>query len=286
MLQDLGDYDCHLQVRRRSTAMPVYYFCRTCHDYRSTYSLILEDLYLSPCYPIVDERFVKIMRWGHEVYYLRLAMFRKKLLAMLGKEKSSNAQDAVDEVLAKVGGHILQAAWHEDQRVGMAAAEHFGLTGFRQAIELLYLCLSGDLCELRGLVNKEVLQFFKEVYPQPAIHDFLDLLSQLNGEALAHVPQTALKLYPRLSRDFSAFLSTEVPWGRWKTRMPLYKLLFGNFSRLEAVRKGIGENGELKKAAEVLEKQSSAVIRALLDCAQDPGEVSDAAQGPLTIAEA
>ena len=67
--------------------------------------------------------------------------------------------------------------------------------------------------------------------------------------------------------------------------MPLYKLLFGNFSRLEAVRKGIGENGELKKAAEVLEKQSSAVIRALLDGAQDRGEVSDAAQGPLTIAE-
>jgi hypothetical protein len=273
MLRDFGEYDCSLQVRRRKTGMPVYYLCRTHEDYRGAYSLILEDLYQSPGYPMFGERFVKIMRSGHEVYYLRLSMFREKVLAMLGKKDGDSAHDEVDEILEDLGLRVFQAAWHEDQHIGMAAAERFGLPFFRQAIELLYLCLSGDLCELRQSVTPGMLQFFEEVYSQPAIRDFLGLLNHLDGEALARVPQTALRLYPRLSQDFAEFLKVDVPWGRQEA--PLYKLLFANFSRLETVHEAVGRRRKLKKAARVLEGKSQAIINTLFKDAKDPGQPHD-----------
>ena len=99
------------------------------------------------------------------------------------------------------------------------------------------------------------------------------------------MPQKALKLYPRLSRDFSAFLSISIPWARLEAPVPLYKLLFANFSRLETVRKAIGKAPGLRQAAELLEKQSRTVIRALYDGARDPVEVSDAERGVSIVNE-
>jgi len=266
MLLDLGEFECKLQVRKLNTGMPVYYFCLTEMDYRLTYSLILEDIYQSSEYPIFDERFVKIMHLGHEVYFLRLSMFRQKTLTMLDKEQTESAQaKQVDEILGKVGRHIFQAAWHEDQFVGMAAANHFELAWFRWAIELLYLCLSGELCDLRRIINKDVQQFFVEVYPQPPISNFLSLLNQLDGEALSRVPQIALKLYPKLSRDFGSFLRVDLPWGKSKIPTPLFKLLFGNFWRLDMICNEIGQNEELRQAGQLLEKQSQEVIQKLFE---------------------
>ena len=164
---------------------------------------------------------------------------------------------------------MFQACWHEDQLVGMAAAGQFGLEHFRRAVELLYLSLTAELCELRSAVSEDMLRFFKDVYAQPAIKAFLEKLSHLDGKALAGVPQTALKLYPQLSRAFGRFLATELPWGRQQAPMPLAKLLFANFARLEAVRRELAEKDELRQAAERLEKQSQAVIGALLEGAAD-----------------
>jgi hypothetical protein len=257
-------YECRLEVRKRPTGMPVYYLVRIWPDYRSEYSLILEDLYRSAEYPIGDERFVKLMRAGHEVYFLRLSQFREALLKGCDPEKKTEAQDEVDTLLLKVGRHVFQACWHEDQYVGMAAAAQFHLVNFCRAIELLYLSLSGELCELRSAIDDAMLRFFKETYDQPAILAFLERLARLDGKALAEVPQAALKLYPGLSRAFSRFLALELPWGRKRALVPLYKLLFANFSRLDTVRQAIAERDELKQASELLEKQSQAVIQAIL----------------------
>jgi hypothetical protein len=282
LLRDLGDYECRLEIRSAASGLPLYYLPRVWPDYRSVYSLVLEDLYRSAGYPIGDERFVKIMWSGHEVYFLRLSQFRKPLLEGRDPEKEPGAQDEVDAQLLKVGRNVFQACWHEDQYVGMAAAGLFDLVNFRRAIELLYLCLSAELCELRSAIDEAMLRFFKEVYVQPAIVAFLERLAGLDGKALAEVPQAALKHFPGLSRTFSRFLAVELPWGSKQALVPLYKLLFANFSRLDTVRKTIAEKEELRQAAESLEKQSQSVIQALLAGAGDSGAGPEPAREQLT----
>jgi hypothetical protein len=274
---ELWPYECRLEVRRGQSGMPVYYLARVWPDYRAMYSLILEDLYRSTGYPISDERFVKIMRGGHEVYFLRLSQFREPLLKSGDPEKQTSAQDEMDTLLRKVGRHVFQACWHEDQYVGMAAAAQFDLVNFHRAIELLYLGLTAELCELRSAIDDAMLRFFKEVYVQPAVVAFLERLARLDGKALAEVPQAALKLFPRLSRTFNRFLTVDLPWGRKQAMVPLYKLLFANLSRLDTVCQAIAEKEELRQAADSLEKQSQAVIQALLDGAGDKGSEPDPA---------
>ena len=45
-----------MDVRQLDSRMPVYFLCRLRKDYWSEYSLIVEDLYRSPGYPLTDER--------------------------------------------------------------------------------------------------------------------------------------------------------------------------------------------------------------------------------------
>ncbi len=271
LLRDLWHYECRFEIRTSAAGMPLYYLPRVWHDYDAVYSLVLEDLYQSPGYPMGEERFVKIMWGGHEVYFIRLSPFRKSLLEARSPLRDPDAEDEIDALLKKIGRLVFQACWHEDQYVGMVAADQFELVHFRRAVELLYLCLTAELCELRGAVDETMIAFFRNVYAQPAIVSFLNRLVRLDGKALAEVPQAALKHFPALSRTFSRFLAVELPWGRSKALVPLYKLLFANFSRLDSVRGAIAATEELRKAAERLEKQSLAVIEALLDGAGDVG---------------
>jgi hypothetical protein len=264
-LRGLWDYDCRLEIRIAPSGMPLYYVPRIWHDYDAPYSLVLEDVYLSPGYPIADERFVKIMWGGHELYFIRLSPLRAALLKGRGPAEDPKAQDEADALLRKVGRLVFQPCWHEDQYVGMAAAGLFDLLHFRRAVELLYLCLSAELCELRGAVDEAMLGFFRSVYPQPVIAAFLKRLIRLDGRALAEVPQVALKLFPKLSQSFSRFLGVELPWGRHQAPVALYKLLFANFSRLQSVHNAITDTDELRRAAEKLETHSLNIIQALLD---------------------
>ncbi len=271
LLRDLWHYECRFEIRTSAAGMPLYYLPRVWHDYDSVYSLVLEDLHRSPGYPMADERFVKIMWSGHEVYFIRLSPFRKPLLDARSPLKDPDAEDEIDAFLKKIGRLVFQACWHEDQYVGMVTAAQFELVHFRRAVELLYLCLTAELCELRSAVDEAMTGFFKNVYVQPAIVTFLNRLVRLDGKALAEVPQAALRHFPALSRTFSRFLAVEVPWGRSKALVPLYKLLFANFSRLDSVRSTIAATDELRKAAERLEKQSLVVIQTLLDGAEKEG---------------
>ncbi len=282
-LRGLWDYECRLEIRIAPSGMPLYYVPRIWHDYDAPYSLVLEDAYLSPGYPITDERFVKIMWGGHELYFIRLSPLRAALLEGRGPAEDPKAQDEADAMLRKVGRLVFQACWHEDQYVGMAAAGLFDLIHFRRAVELLYLCLTAELCELRSAVDEAMLGFFRSVYPQPVIAAFLKRLVRLDGRTLAEVPQAALKLFPKLSQTFSRFLAVELPWGRKQALVPLYKLLFANFSRLDHVRGAITEKDELRLAAEVLEKQSQAVIQALLAEPGDAGTWPKSALEPLGV---
>ena len=255
-LLSLGDYDLHLDVRQLETHMPVYYLCRVRRDYWSEYSMVVEDVYLSPGYPLIDARFVRLMSQGREAYYLRLSQFRGAVAAM--------SPTYVDGLLYDLGRYVFQAAWHEDQRVGLLTAEHFSLPRFRDAIELLYLCLSGELCELRSAINDGMLSFFERVYPQPAIAAFLRLLTGLDGGALSGIPQKALKEYAKLSKAFGKLVEIQVPWGARRVGTPLYKLLFGNLSRLALVGDALRSEDEVVRAGKQLEKVAQRVIDELV----------------------
>lgn len=262
-LLNVGECDLHLDVRQLPTGMPVYYLCRIRRDYWSEYSLIVEDLYRSEGYPMADERFVRLMEAGHEVYYLRLAQLREPVKAARGSG-GRRTEARTDELLYQAGRHIFQAAWHEDQRPGVLAATHFGLVHFRRSIELLYLCLSGELCELRTATNEELLGFFENPYPQPAIHAFLKRLAGMDGAAINEVPRKALGLYARLSSAFGRFLSMETACGRRRVPLPLYKVLFGNLPRLDPIAKGLKADPRAREAARRLEQESRAIVGELV----------------------
>jgi hypothetical protein len=247
-------------VRQLATRLPVYYLCRLVRRYRSHYDLVLEDLYMSPGYPLPDERFVNLMRRGHELYHLRLSPFRQKAEQILGKKKANH----VDELLGEVGNHIFQAAWHDDQRLGVMVAQHLKLPAFLQAIEVLYLCLSGELCEIRTAATEQVLLFFEAAYPQPAIHQFLKLLLSLEGGALTGLTQQALELYGQLSQAFNRFLTGKIRWGFRQETVSLQKLVFGNFSRLDQLAARIKDSPEVREAAEILESAAQDVVAALV----------------------
>jgi hypothetical protein len=266
MLSDIGNCDLHLSVRQLSTRLPVYYLCRIRRDFWSEYSLIVEDIYRSPGYPITDDRFVKLMYIGHETYHLRLSQFRDRVAQMVSQDGDDGDAllEEVDEILYRLGRHVFQAAWHEDQQVGVLAATHFNLPCFRQAIELLYLCLSGELCELRSVINEPMLRLFEDVYPQPAIRAFLEQLAHLDGGALNDVPQRALKLYAALSKAFGCFLRVEVSWGCHQAQVPIYKLVFGNLSRLELVGKALSRNQTVMAAGARLEAEAQKIIAAII----------------------
>lgn len=263
-LWDVGDGDVQLDVRFLETnKMPVYYLCRIRRDWWAEYSLIVEDLYRSPGFTLRDERFVKLMRAGHESYSLRLSQFREGMAALAGPDQQLSRED-IDDMLYQLGRYVFQAAWHEDQAVGSLAATHFRLPRFGQAIELLYLALSGQLCELRAAVNDDLLKFFDVVYPHPAIKAFLGLITRLDGSSLNALPEKALKLYTRLTQAFSKFIGVEVPWGTARIRVPIYKLLFANLTRLPYVAEALQADHDAQAAAQRLEQDAQLIIDGLV----------------------
>jgi hypothetical protein len=262
-VRSAGNWDARVEVRQLNSRMPVYYLCRVRWDTWAEYSLITEDLYRSPGYPSTDERFVMLMHGGHEQHYLRLSHFRSDVAARM--PPSELAELAVDEALYDVGRYVFQAAWHDDQRVGMITANHFGLNRFRQAVELLYLCLGGELCELRQAIDDSMRDFFETVYPQKAIRAFLDELKRMDGRALNAIPREALTLYARLSREFARFVQTKVFWGDRSVETPLYKLLLANLNRLENVSSKLTGQTAVRLATERLEQAAGQVVNRILE---------------------
>ncbi len=261
-LFNTGVYGLHFDVRVLPNGMPVFYLCRRRNDFWAEYSLVVEDLYTSPGYRFPDERFVKLMEFGHETYFLRLSQFRQRIIEYLPVLKT---EGSVDEMLNNLGRHVFQAAWHEDQSPGYSCSFHFGMPSFRHAIELLYLCLSGELCELRSAADSRMLRFFEVVYPQPAIRNFLNLLQDLDGSALNAIPKRALGYCGTLSKAFRQFLSIEIPWGHRRTNVPMHKLVFGNFSRLHLVSTELGEEAAVRAAANRLDQASQSIIEQLTE---------------------
>lgn len=255
--------DLRFDVRQRGTYMPAYYLCRSMRDFWHTYSLIVEDLYMSPGYPLTDERFVRMMDVQHEVYSLRLSPFRDKTSQALSAVNGSR-EGETDRVLYDLGRHVFQAAWHEDQRLAVMISRAFGLEHFRRAVELLYLCLSGDLCELRKAIDGSMLAFFEDIYPHRPIHTFLGILTRAGGDVLAALPRSAEGFYKFLTKAFKTFLATDVGWSGRNVTVPLWKVLYGNFYRLGIVAEALRNDRQVTEAAQKIEADSESVTWLLL----------------------
>lgn len=261
------DYDLNMDVRLADdTMMPLYYICRVRNDYWREYSLIVEDLYVSPGYDLLDARFAKLMRSGRDLYFIRLSQFRDEAARMLGLDTANGQSESqLDDLLFDLGRFIFQAAWHEDQRLAVAVAEAFSIPNFRHTVELLYLCLSGDLCGVRTAVSPEMVQFFTDVYDQPAISGLLRQIEGLDGGALTKIPQAARTGYSGLLKEFDSFLSMEVAWSRDKIAQPLWKLVYSNMDRLDLVEDEIANAKQLATAAGRLDAAAEATTKLLVN---------------------
>ena len=85
-----------IDIRKTQNGMPKYYLCRFLNDRWSRYKLIIEDLYRSPDYNIVDERFARLMYCGHEIYFLRVSHLYVNIVKMFKRNKLSHYHSADD----------------------------------------------------------------------------------------------------------------------------------------------------------------------------------------------
>jgi len=258
------DPNIFIDIRQNNLKMPIYYICRVHEDYYVQYRLVVQDYYKSPDYQFEDDRFVKLMNMGHEIYYLRVAQFRDAVYSQLIHGNVSDKASQVDAFLYAVGRYVLGSAWHEDQMLGILAAKHFGLANFHYAIELLYLVLSGELSDIRNAVNNEMLLFFEQIHPQPGIKAFLEKLDDMDGERLSQLPVIALNLYKDLSIAFGRFLTVTVSWGFLQNPIALWRIIYGNYYRLSYVAKALDGEPGLKMAAGILEKKAEKIISELI----------------------
>lgn len=264
ILDRLGFYDIHLDIRLGRVGMPVHYLCRINWDFWSEYGFVVEDIYRSPGYALPDPRFVSLMDMGHEKYFLRFSDFREKIKSS-HKLLIQQTSDQIDELIYTLGKYVFRAAWHEDQQSAILISKYFNIHFLQQAIELLYLCLNGELCDLRNQVNSQMLLFFESIHPQPAIHEFLSRLNSLEGDRLNKIDQTALALYSRLQAAFSEFLKTEVTWGNQKIRTFLFKLIFGNLTRLDLISASLGDESAVWEATRKLNQVCEQIISEILN---------------------
>ncbi|BBO80662.1 hypothetical protein DSCO28_12280 [Desulfosarcina ovata subsp. sediminis] len=262
-LYDIDD-TLRLQARELRSGMTGYYICRIVDIYYADFnSLIVEDLYCSPGYPMPDKRFVRLMRGGRETSFLRLSPYRsqieKRIEAQQDPEHPWEAEP--DQLQYDLGRYVLNPAWHEDQYPGMHAADHFELRKFPQAIELLYMELSGELCELRGQLDPKENDILQSTVSHPFLFGFLKMLEELNGTELNELPKEGLIHYINLQKAFSEFLGIEIPWGRHKTKMSLNTLLLSNFSRLDLVGKALKKSETALEAKRQLEATAQKIMR-------------------------
>jgi hypothetical protein len=260
----VAGFDVSLQVRELDTGMPVYYLCRTRQDWWSEYGLVVEDFYQSPGYPMPDRRIVRLLRSGHESGFIRLSPYRAATAALLaGAAGAEVGEGRIDALLLRLGRHVFASAWHEDQRLGVLAAEHLRMDDFAQAIELVYLALSGDACELRSAIGPRDLVFFDRVYPRPALRALLERVGELDGGGLGELPARALAMYRRLAGAFAALLAVQVPWAAGGA-VCLRTLLFANCGRFDEVAAAVRDSTPVAAGVAALEGEARQVIDGLL----------------------
>ena len=260
----VGQNDVKLNIRRLNYGFPAYYLARTHNDWWGHYSLIVEDIHMSPDYPLPDQRFAKIMKSGKEHYYLRLSLFRQQLIQML-KDNGENTDFRVNSLLYNLGRCIFQGSWHTDQRFAFAFADTFGILELRNTIELVYLSLSCDLSTLRRSLTPSMHTFFETCYPNPNISRLLNQLESMTGKEMSEISQRGLVAYQQLTAEMNRALATEFQWRTsWLGPVPLWKIVVANVNRLDIVAKQLAADPKMKNITQQLEESAAACADLIL----------------------
>ena len=95
-----------------------------------------------------------------------------------------------------------------------------------------------------------------------------------------------MTLYPVLSRAFSRFLGTDARWGHRGRAVPIYKILFANFSRLQLVARELQQEQTVCAAVAELEGKSRKIIEQIVappETADNPGATGAATGSPAHL---
>jgi hypothetical protein len=225
-----GLWDIKLSVRKGRMHFPKYYLCEYREFYGCNYGIVLADFYKSADYQFTDPRFARMISYGHESNFIRMSSFRNGVDEYIAKANPEKTND----VLKNVGSHFLQGAWHEDQLAAWVVSGVFNLEKFREALEIIYFILGSDFTETRNYFDDDVEQFFTRVYPRNNFLRMLKKIGSSTAEDTQEMEGTAREWYRALNRAFSGILKAEVSWGAIEN-MPLYKIIYSNFYRLEKV---------------------------------------------------
>lgn len=264
LLRTVGQTDLKFSVRRLGHGLPVYYLARVHKDWWGLYSLIVEDVHLSPGYPLLDQRFARLMTHGKERYYLRLSLFRSQVAKMFS-ESGAQVEAHTDDLLYDLGRCIFQGTWHTDQRFVFVFSDVFGLPALRNTIELVYLCLSCDLSMLRRFMTPSMLTFFETCYSNPGIKRLIGRLNVMTGAEMSALNRRALDVYQQITDAINTALSTEIKWtSSWQESLPLWKIIVANVGRLEIVAKQLHGNATLCASLEKLTANADGCIRRLI----------------------
>ena len=260
----VGQTDVKFNIRRLEHGLPAYYIARIHRDWWGIYSLIVEDVHLSPGYPLLDPRFARIMTVGRERYYLRLSLFREQVAAMFtGNEKEIRTQ--ADALLYDLGRCVFQGAWHTDQRFAFVFANVFNLPQLRNAIELVYLSLSCDLSALRRFLTPAMQQFFDDCYGNPGISQLLHQLETMTGTEMNEISQRGLEAYQQLANAMNNALAEEIRWtSSWQGAMPLWKIVVANVNRLDTVKKQLVIDHAIDSVIMTLEESATECAKMIL----------------------
>ncbi len=248
-----------LDIRTGDHGFPTHYLYRTSTDYFGTFTLVLEDLFRSAAF---DERtsawdpVSSTTRYGEVQRVLRLSPFRTAAeevcrnlpgtfsappdTGVFGFFGGTDARPTTDQLLYDAGRLFFDAAWHDDQRLALAACRLLDMPRFRHALELVYLCLGGDLTRLRSIAatarGEALRRFFRNGYNQPAFVALLTLLPNCHGAALSTLRSQAEQSYRRLARYFAKLMTDADCLATFPGSPPLYKLVLANYRRLDALR--------------------------------------------------
>jgi hypothetical protein len=225
-----GFWDFKLSVRKGRMDFPKYYLCEYREFFGRNYGIVLTDYYKSQDYQFTDPRFARMVYYGHESNFIRMSSFRSDVNRLISKEN----QEKTSDVLKKIGSYFLQGAWHEDQLAAWVVSGVFGLEKFREAIEIIYFILGSDFTETRNYFDEDVEQFFTLVYPRKAFLGMINKIDSSTAEDMQEMERNARDWYRSLNKAFSGLLRTEVNWGPMEN-MPLYKIIYSNFYRLDKV---------------------------------------------------
>jgi len=251
----LLDPSLHLEIQQAGL-FPRYYLCRLSSG--STRHVI-EDIHLSPGFPMTNERFLRMSRHGRQFLAIRVSTYHDELKKILkGRTKKT---------LEKAADNILQYAWHVDQSLLhiLAHRQALDLPESLYLSELIYL-LCFKYWEDVHQHSKRLNTFFEKVYPNPYLPGIIESVSNKNEVERTVLFACAREMYSGFQHALNKLLNIEVRLQSKGDTTSLKHVLFSNLYRFNEIVKVLDLNNDdrIKEEAQKLEARAKTLSFQLL----------------------